>query len=250
MKISISLTEEGTIKYPIHTHNHWEIMYYTSGEGYLLTNGENIDFTFGTIIAVPPNTPHGSVSKNGFCNISIGADFSHLLHFKAPVAINDNAHLEGKTLADLIYKNRFGSQNLLSALTEAFAYFFLENAKPKSHTTAAVLEIAKKIQQSFHLPDTNVTDFLDQSGYSRDYIRDCFTKEMGCSPVTFLTETRIEKARKFIEIYGHSISLGRISEMCGYTDYIYFSKSFSKKTGMSPAAYLKQLNYSKVSAIL
>lgn len=241
MKISISITEKETLKYPIHTHNHWEIMYYIKGSGFLATDSENIDFSVGTIIAVPPNTPHGSVSENGFCNISIGADFSHLLHFEKPVAINDNSYFEGKTLANLIYQNRFGSQSLLSALSEAFAQFFLENAKPKSHTAATVYEIAQKIQQNFHLPDINITDFLDQSGYSRDYIRDCFTKEMGCSPVAFLAEIRIEKARKLIEIYGRSTPLHRIAEMCGYVDYIYFSRTFSKHSGMSPKAYLNTL---------
>ncbi len=241
MKISISLTEKGTLKYPIHTHNHWEIMYYVSGEGYLETIDKNIDFTVGTIIAVPPNTPHGSVSENGFCNISIGADFSHLLHFEKPVAINDNSYFEGKTLANLIYQNRFGSQSLLSALSEAFAQFFLQNINSESHTKIAVYGIAKKIQQSFHLPDINVTEFLDQSGYSRDYIRDCFTKEMGCSPIAFLAETRTEKARKLIEIYGHSTPLQRIAEMCGYMDYIYFSRTFKKIVGKSPKEYLNTL---------
>ena len=130
---------------------------------------------------------------------------------------------------------------MLSALCEAFAYFFLENINSQSQTKAAVYNIAKKIQQSFHCGDINITEFLDQSGYSRDYIRDCFTKEIGCSPVTFLAQTRTEKARKLIEIYGHSIPLHRIAEMCGYMDYIYFSRTFKKLIGKSPKEYLNTL---------
>lgn len=209
--------------------------------GYLATNDKNIDFSSGSIIAVPPNTPHGSVSKNGFCNISIGADFSHLLHFENPIIINDNSHLEGKTLADLIYKNRFGSKRLLTALSEAFAYFLLENINSESQTKDAVYTIAKKIQENYNITDINVSSFLDESGYSRDYIRDCFTKEIGSSPITFLAETRIEKARKLIEIYGHSTPLHRIAEMCGYVDYIYFSRTFKKIAGKSPREYLDTL---------
>lgn len=238
MNISISKTEPDILKYPLHTHSHWEIMYYISGSGYLKTDEKNIDFTIGSIIAVPPNTPHGSVSQNGFCNISIGADFSHLLHFDKPTMINDNSHFEGKTLANLIYNNRFGGQNLLLALCEAFAHFFLQNTNTDSQTKATVYKIANQIQQNYNLPDINVSLFLDQSGYSRDYIRNCFTKEIGMSPVAFLAKERIEKARKLIEIYGHSIPLSRICEMCGYVDYIYFSKTFSKLVGISPKAYL------------
>ncbi len=238
MKISISKTEPNTIKYPLHTHSHWEIMYYISGSGYLKTNEKNIDFSVGSIIAVPPDTPHGSVSEKGFCNISIGANFSHLLHFDSPILTNDNSYLEGKTLANLIYNNRFGGENLLSSLCEAFAHFFIENVNTENQTKAAVHKIAKEIQQSYNLPDVNVSVFLDQSGYSRDYIRNCFTKEMGLSPVAFLANERIKKARKFIEIYGRSIPLNRICEMCGYVDYIYFSKTFTRLVGISPKAYL------------
>ena len=241
LKISISKTEPNTIKYPLHTHNYWEIMYYESGLGYLATDEENIDFSKGIIIAVPPETPHGSVSENGFCNISIGADFSHLLHFEKPIKINDNSSFEGETLANLIYNNRFSGQNLLSSLCEAFAHFFIENANTENHTKATIYKIAKEIQHNYNLPDINVSLFLDQSGYSRDYIRNCFTKEMGLSPVAFLSKERIEKARKLIEIYGRSIPLGRICEMCGYVDYIYFSKTFRKLVGMSPKAYLDSL---------
>ncbi len=241
LNISISKTEPNTLKYPLHTHSHWEIMYYISGAGYLKTDEKNIDFSVGSIIAVPPNTPHGSVSTDGFCNISVGADFSHLLHFEKPILINDNSYFEGKTLANLIYNNRFGGQNLLFALCEAFAHFFIQNANTESHTKATVQKIAKQIQQNYNSPDINVSDFLDKSGYSRDYIRNCFTKEMGLSPVAFLAKERIEKARKLIEIYGRSIPLGRICEMCGYVDYIYFSKTFSKLVGLSPKAYLDSL---------
>lgn len=241
LKINISKTEPNTLKYPLHTHNHWEIMYYVSGSGYLATDEENIDFTAGSIIAVPPNTPHGSVSEYGFCNISIGADFSHLLHFDKPILISDNSHFEGKTLANLIYNNRFCSQNLLSSLCEAFAYFFTENTNTESHAKSTVYKIAKQIQQNYNSPDIDIAKFLDQSGYSRDYIRNCFTKEIGLSPVAFLAKERIEKARKLIEIYGRNIPLGRICEMCGYVDYIYFSKTFTKLVGISPKAYLDNL---------
>lgn len=241
LNINISKTAPNTIKYPLHTHNHWEIMYYISGSGYLETDEKNIDFSVGSIIAVPPYTLHGSVSKDGFCNISIGADFSHLLRFEKPILINDNSYFEGKTLANLIYNNRFGGQNLLSSLCEAFAHFFIENANTESNTKATVYKIANQIQQNYNSPDVNVSVFLDQSGYSRDYIRNCFTKEMGLSPVAFLAKERIEKARKLIEIYGRSISLSQICEMCGYVDYIYFSKTFRSLVGMSPKSYLESL---------
>ena len=68
---------------------------------------------------------------------------------------------------------------------------------------------------------------------------------MGCSPVTFLAKVRIEKACKLLEIYGNNTPISRICEMCGYIDYIYFSKTFSKIMGISPKTYLKQIGTDK-----
>ena len=78
------ITQPDTSNYPMHQHDQWEIMYYLSGNGYMATQNGNISFEKGSIIIVPPKTMHGSVSEDGFVNISISSDFSHLLMFSQP----------------------------------------------------------------------------------------------------------------------------------------------------------------------
>lgn len=95
---SVNKTPVNTVSYPLHIHNHWEIMYYTSGSGFLATNTKPIPFKPGTIIIVQPKTAHGSISDNNFVNISIGGDFDNYLIFREALAIHDNQKCQGGQL--------------------------------------------------------------------------------------------------------------------------------------------------------
>ena len=72
---SINITDDNTIRYPLHVHQQYEVMVYLEGVGYLETDDKRYPFSPGSIIIVPPRVKHGSVSKNGFRNISIKGSF-------------------------------------------------------------------------------------------------------------------------------------------------------------------------------
>ena len=77
MKYRITITPKNTVKWPLHKHEHYEVMYYTKGEGYLDCQTRKYKFKEGTIIVVPPNVMHGSISQDGFENISVASDFKN-----------------------------------------------------------------------------------------------------------------------------------------------------------------------------
>ena len=111
--------------------------------------------------------------------------------------------------------------------------------KIKSDTFAAVEKITEAIKNHAFDSEINLTEILNKSGYAEDYIRDRFKAFMGMTPNKFLTKTRMERARYLIDIYGNTLSLAQIAERCGYTDYIYFSRKFKERYGMSPTTYNK-----------
>ena len=126
MDYQINCTQDGTKQYPLHKHNQYEIMIYLSGKGFLKTRNENYAFTPGTIIIVPPGLEHGSSSEDGFKNISIAGDFGQYLFFDKTVVSCDNEHCEGRSLAEIIYNNRFLNNDYLSSLCSSFVCFILE----------------------------------------------------------------------------------------------------------------------------
>lgn len=241
----INCTPENIIEYPLHKHNSYEIMCYLEGKGHLRTRNNNYPFTSGTIIIVPPKTEHGSASKSGFKNISVSGDFDNLLHFDDITVIDDNAQSEGAMLATMIYNNRNKSSDYLSKLCSAYVHFILQYVNAASNISTAVNKIASNITNNFCDCNIKLSELLQESAYAEDYIRFQFKNIIGKTPTEFLTNLRIKHAVYLIDIYADILSLQQVSEMCGYTDYVYFSKKFKSVLKISPSEYKKSVSGNK-----
>ncbi len=239
MNLQISCTQDGIKSYPHHSHNHWEIILYLTGEGYLYTRERNIPFKPGTIIFVPPEIIHGSVSENGFKNISIGGNFKNILLFDEPVSIFDNEDKDGTVLAMLMFKNRKNDTAYLNSLATAYIHFLLNRINLQKPVNSVINEIITVISENFDNANINLSEIIGSYNYTKDYIRQQFKKATGMHPTEFLTKCRIERACFLIEIYGNTVSLSQIAEKCGYLDYIYFSKQFKACKNISPKEYIK-----------
>lgn len=215
-------------------------MYYLKGTGHLETEGETIPFRPGSIILVPPNMDHGSVSGEEFVNISISGDFDRLFWMNTITIQQDNASENGRQLAQLILDNQHQSPEYVAALCSAYAHFLLQNTKHEGRLHQAVSEIIAQTTRNYFDPDFNVTGVLDRCGYAQDYIRAEFKKAVGMAPVKFLTKVRIDHAMKMFEIYGSSMSVSQAAEACGFMDMAYFYKCFKQRTGLSPTAFRDQ----------
>ena len=240
MILYVSRTPNGLREYPLHTHKQYEIMLYLQGTGELRTPQKNIPFCPGTVIIVPPGIEHGSSSKHGFRNISVGGNFGELLCFDDITVSADNEQGEGKLLATLLYKNRYANGSYLSSLCSAYLQFLLQNLKIENGMKNTITALCDSISRDAFRPDINLSSLLESTGYSEDYIRSRFRQVTGKTPNQYLTEIRLSRARFLIEIYGDSLPLSEIAARCGYSDYVYFSKKFKMITGHSPRRYAKE----------
>jgi transcriptional regulator GlxA family with amidase domain len=64
-----------------------------------------------------------------------------------------------------------------------------------------------------------------------------FKKYTGVSPIDFLLNVRLAKAKEFL--LNSKKSVGEISELCGFSSSNYFGLIFKHKEGLSPANYRK-----------
>ena len=103
----------------------------------------------------------------------------------------------------------------------------------------SVQKVISEIIKNAFDSQINLASILSRSGYSEDYIRSCFKSTTGKTPNEFLTDIRIGHACFLIDVYRDELSLAEISERCGYSDYVYFSKKFKLILGMSPREYKK-----------
>ena len=67
------------------------------------------------------------------------------------------------------------------------------------------------------------------------YISQLFKSEIGVNFLAYLTNIRIERAKKLL--LGTSLSIAEVSEQSGYGDYRVFTKVFKKSEGITPSQY-------------
>ena len=75
----------------------------------------------------------------------------------------------------------------------------------------------------------------DEFHLSSQYISQLFKSEIGVNFLAYLTNIRMERAKKLL--LATSLSIGEISEKCGYADYRVFTKAFKKEEGSTPSQY-------------
>ena len=94
---------------------------------------------------------------------------------------------------------------------------------------------------------TGILNLLDQGiidglvtydQFSQGYLSTAFKKQSGESFTSYVSATKIEKAKELIE--GHQYMMYEISDLLGFDTPFYFSKVFKKVAGISPKEYEAQ----------
>jgi AraC-type DNA-binding domain-containing proteins len=227
---------------PLHSHDEWEIVLNLDGEGTTVIGDREYNFYPGTIICQPPNIPHSKSSDNKFKDIFIRVtDFIILNNNEIPIFVDD----EEKSFETLMFltlctfhKKAANSANIVESLYETMQQMLLGwgNNKPKNET----IELFKnELINNFMDPEFKMSDIMKKTSYCNDHLRRCFKKDTGATPITYLTNLRIEHAKKLLKQKSCiKMAISQISYLCGYYDPHYFSRVFKSKTGMTPQNYM------------
>ena len=93
--------------------------------------------------------------------------------------------------------------------------------------------------ETHYMEDISVLDIASAFGYSEAYFCKLFKQNFGKNFVTYLTEYRVELAKR--ELADLSCNVKEIGQRVGYADSNYFTKVFRRITGMSPSEYRNHL---------
>lgn len=85
-----------------------------------------------------------------------------------------------------------------------------------------------------------VEDVATVFNYNYTYLSRLFKKMTGTTMIKYITAKRVEAAKNMMK-QNIDMSLGTISDMVGYTDQHYFSRTFKLITGVSPSEYRDSL---------
>ena len=81
----------------------------------------------------------------------------------------------------------------------------------------------------------SLNDICEALHFSPSYLSRLFKKEMNLTISEFITQEKIEEAKRLL--IGSNHTLLEISNLLHFSDQSYFTKSFKKVTGMTPKVY-------------
>jgi len=122
-------------------------------------------------------------------------------------------------------------------VSEAEAYYRdLDSVSPES---TQVYMIREYIRAHYDDPFLSTKEISDYIMLSASYACTIFKTETGKTLNQYLTEYRMEQAKKLLA--DPRITITAVSSRCGYNDSNYFGKAFRKYTGLSPSEYRESL---------
>jgi AraC-like DNA-binding protein len=219
-----------------------------SGRGELFFRHESKTVSEGSIVVISGDVEYRVKAGGKYRAILICGSFSLLSGHDGVIFMNDNEHNEGRRLAELIIINKAGNEGYLSILCDAFVRYILINAvRSPRNTSAAISRIILRMEKEFGSSDLSIGNLLDESGYTRDYIRSEFESVTGMTPKKYLNSVRMSKAKTLIELCAEDMTISEIAERCGVIDPTIFSRVFKKHFGISPSQYRDSLTNKKTT---
>lgn len=108
----------------------------------------------------------------------------------------------------------------------------------KMKTTSNVVDHAVSFMTENYAQPIAIAEIAAEVGCDRRRLAYYFDKEVGMSPIQFLTEIRLKHSKHILRTTAMPVK--EIAELVGYQDSFYFCRVFKKQYQMTPTEYRKQ----------
>ena len=219
----------------LHSHDCWEIILVNEGSNIYTAGTQQFAMRQGDILVIPPGTEHGAVSEEGFTDMFIRAQ---KLHFSGVMHMRDQEgdvcalmNMLHRVTMQKEYRHEVIAEKLLESVCE-----YLARYAGQRYQYEFVITLKNLLYHNLGNPDFQITDAIKGLGYTPDYVRKCFVKELGKTPLEYLTMLRLQQAGKLLAQESY-LSIEEVADSCGFRDSFYFSRQFKKQFGQSPREY-------------
>lgn len=101
--------------------------------------------------------------------------------------------------------------------------------------------IEKTLMQNAFESNLNITDLIKSTNISEVHFRRIFKQIYGVSPITYVTNIRINQAKNLLS--SSAIPISTIAEECGYSSSYYFTRAFKRVTNLTPSEYRESTHF-------
>ena len=238
-----------------HWHDYLEIRLIIGGRGRVYINGETHEFKRGCLYVITPANIHRFVpsGKVQLYNITIRESFLFDESIIQKLfAINEMfIFLEGEDFKKVFhaielleYENGNELENKEQIVKKLLEYLLLvlmrktKAVEDINEVGVSSIQIAQSFVKMHFREDISASTVASTLGYSVGYFSTFFRKVVGVPFVQYLSNMRLEYAKKLLEIEKYTVN--EICAMSGFGSYSNFLKAFKKKYGVLPKEYKKQ----------
>jgi len=226
-----------------HSHPFYEIILTLRGEGEVVVDEQTFYMRPGSVLIIPPHSLHGGLSEGGYEEFFLQVDsipvLTEDLKSGALHVENDQDGLLKPLAESLFFRFVRGKRDAIFSMQYELFLQLLAEKCAAFKGDLAVEEICSLLARNYSDPELSLSKILAATGYQKDHIRRRFVATCGVTPVEYLTELRIEHAKRLLERREDmGLTVAEIAVRCGYYDSHYFSKVFKKRVGVTPDRYV------------
>lgn len=239
----------------LHSHSHYEIYLLTQGKRSFFLSNALYKVCAPVVIIIPPHVMH-KTEGNAFERYNFNVSPDYLNPYQADVL--------NKQALRILNLNKSQTKELTAIFDKAMAIDKREKHAPHVlHTLFSyAVYLLQSLENSCVLPDATLAksvptlllktiDYLHghygkkitlQSLSTYFFVSKAtliynFKKYTNCSPIDFLLNIRLTKAKELL--VNSKKSIEEIAEACGFSSANYFGLIFKQKEGISPLQYRK-----------
>ncbi len=255
IQIEQSVRENAWSMHALHSHPHYEIYFLCKGSRSFFLSNTFYKVNAPVVIVVPPHVMH-KTEGGSFMRFNIDVSPEYLDEFeketldkKALLVTKlspDTATRMEQLFNELSHVNRHQKhgEKILKTLFSYVVFLLSSNSAANLQPTATatqdipplVLKIINYLNENYAEKIT-LERLSEQFFVAKPTLLYNFKKYTGCSPIDFLVNVRLTKAKQML--LNSRKSVGEIAELCGFSSSNYFGLIFKQKENLSPSNYRK-----------
>lgn len=215
--------------------NYTIIHYVLSGKGSFVNQHGTYKVSEGEAFIINPGevTQYSADKDNPWHHMWIGFNGAKSTRFKE---LSPIINPPGKIFKEMLLAEDYGDtaeEYLLGKLYEIYAVMFSGNSEKEDY----ILKITNYVNTNFQ-DECDVYTIAKMLNLERHYLSRMFHKKTGKTLKNFITEKRMEQAKKLLS-EGNTVA--HSAYMSGYKDPFLFSKTFKKMYGIPPKSWKRNI---------
>ena len=236
----------------------YEVVYVADGELNMWVEGEPQPAGSGDVFVIPPKVRHReeTPADKHSSLICLGAGFRYpsgrRRRFPMPIALKLHlppGHVVEQRLRRIVTEVYRRAPGYSAIVLASVLDIFCELGRLSEEIEVREVDIgeirrtrlisqARDFILDHYADPMSVDDMAQHFFLSREYFIRLFRRVTGQTPHAYLTQVRIEKAQDLLR--SPDLSVKAVAAQVGFNDQHYFTKVFSKHTGMPPTQYQRR----------